>query len=119
MYNDKYNAPDTYTDMDGQSKNFTHINYSKKSKMSFQMKEEQDLQELLKADKLRIQEEILNLPASMFPMEFQDFIIRDIPNEKIIWNESMIRDEGTPFTTLLSLKTLTSNRLEHYGPKAY
>lgn len=33
MYNDKYNPPDNYTDLDGNTKTFTYIDYSKKSKM--------------------------------------------------------------------------------------
>ena len=117
MYNDKYNAPDTYTDMDGQSKNFTHINYSKKSKMSFQMKEEQDLQEQLKNSKKELQDRILAIPAVMYPEPFMDFILRGENYEVVSWNEPMIRDEGTPYNTLYNLWVLTDNKYDFYGRK--
>lgn len=114
MYNDKYNAPDNYTDMDGMTKTFTHIDYSKKIKLSTYMKDESAKQKHLE-DKKRIAEEILSLPASLFPKEFEDFIIRDIPNQKITWNETMVRDKGVPFITLLNLKILTENRKDSYS----
>ena len=38
MYNDKYNSPDNYTDMDGMTKTFTHIDYS--GKKSFSIKKD-------------------------------------------------------------------------------
>lgn len=33
MYNDKYNPPDNYEDLDGQMKTFTYIDYSRKIKV--------------------------------------------------------------------------------------
>lgn len=114
MYNDKYNSPDNYTDMDGMTKTFTHIDYSKKPKIGFYMRDVNAKQQH-NEDKKRLAEEILTLPASFFPKEFEDFIIRDIPNEKIIWNESMVKDQGVPFITLLNLKTLTKKRQEFYS----
>jgi hypothetical protein len=111
MYNDKYNAPDNYTDMDGMTKTFTHINYSKKSKTSFHMIEGNAKEQHLK-DREILQEEILSLPASFFPKEFQDFVIRGENMDVISWNESMIKDPGVPFNTLTNLKTLTENRIE-------
>lgn len=114
MYNDKYNSPDNYTDMDGMTKTFTHIDYSKKSKKSFYMSNGTATEQHRK-DREALIERILKLPASFFPKELEDFIIRDIPNEKIIWNEKMVRDNGVPFTTLLTLETLTEKRQEFYS----
>lgn len=114
MYNDKYNAPDNYTDMDGQTKTFTHINYSKKPKTFLYMQEDNAKEQHLK-DRERIQEEILALPASMFPKEFQDFVVRGESMDIMGWDENMIRDPGVPFITLLNLKTLTKNRIELYS----
>ena len=114
MYNDKYNAPDNYTDMNGMTKTFTHIDYTRKPKLSTYMGDENVKKRHIE-DKKKIAEEILNLPASLFPKEFEDFIIRDIPNQKILWNEKMVKDEGVPFITLLNLRTLTENRRDLYS----
>lgn len=116
MYNDKYNPPDNYRDLDGNMKTFTYIDYSKKQKKSMYI-EEGNPKELLRLAKIDMQDDILKLPASLFPKEFEEFIIRDVPNQLIKWNEIMIRDEGTPFNTLRNLKVLTENRLEIYGPQ--
>ncbi len=114
MYNPKYNAPDNYTDMDGMTKTFTHINYSKKTKKSFHMIDGSSKEQHLK-DREDLQEEILSLPPSLFPKEFQDFVVRGENKDIIEWNEKMIRDPGVPFTTLRNLKVLTENRKELYS----
>lgn len=118
MYNDQYNPPDNYRDLDGNMRTFTYIDYSKKPKKSMYMKDEDlDPKEALRLAKIEMQDEILALPASLFPMEFEEFIIRDVPNQIIKWNEPMVRDDGVPFNTLRNLKVLTQNRLELYGPR--
>lgn len=114
MYNDKYNAPDNYTDMDGMTKTFTHIDYSRKPKIGFHMTDGSAKQQHVE-DKRNLARKILTLPATFFPKEFEDFIIRDIPNEKIIWNESMVLDEGVPYITLYNLSTLTQKRWDLYS----
>ena len=111
MYNDKYNTPDNYTDMNGQTKTFTHINYSNKPKITFNMKDENSISNHLD-DRKTLQQEILALPPSMFPPVFQDFIVRGADMDVMGWNEKMILDEGTPFNTLRNLKVLTENRFE-------
>lgn len=68
-----------------------------------------------KEDRKRIQGEIISLPASLFPKEFQDFVLRGEEHEVISWNEKMIFDEGLPFERLLQLKVLTERRLELYN----
>ena len=114
MYNPKYNAPDNYTDMDGMTKTFTHINYSRKSKKSMYIEEESAI-EKHKKDREELINKILSLPASMFPKEFQDFILRGDEYEVLQWNENMVRDEGVPFNTLTSLYILTKNRIDLYS----
>ena len=61
-----------------------------------------------------LQEEILSLPASMFPKEFQDFIKRGEDMSTITWNKSMIEDPGVPLDTLIDLKVLTEKRIDLY-----
>ena len=59
-----------------------------------------------------LQGEIMALPASLFPKEFQDFVKRGSDMNVISWNKEMIYDDGVPTDTLRDLKVLTEKRLD-------
>lgn len=89
----------TYTDLDGQSKQFTYIDHDIKTKKSFSPPlsddEKSNLKEGVKED-LRIRiEAILSLPAvSLLKSKYsfaEDFVIRDV-EKGIIWNETYTKN---------------------------
>lgn len=97
MYNDKYNAPDNYTDMDGMTKTFTHIDYS--GKKSFSVIE--NLKEMELRNKNIKENTIKNIveinPSTIFLPEYQ---IRG--GDKISWNEELLKNES--IINLIKLK---------------
>ena len=102
-YQDKtpmYNAKDAYKDIDGNMKQFTHIDHDVKTKIGIDPplsdSEKKTLQESVKnSTELQIQA-ILALPAVSAVLSgqadyYEQFIIRD-PEKGIIWRDHMVKD---------------------------
>lgn len=115
---DHYTSAKNYTDLDGQSKSFTFIDHDKKTKVStgkVTKKELAAIKDANRAYKKFVIENILDIPASICPYEYQDFTVRGEGVSAILWNESMIRDEGLDIVKLTSLLNILENRLESKG----
>jgi hypothetical protein len=95
------NTPPThshYDNLDGNIKNFTHIDHDKKLKVAVGGKESlEDLQESLRQYKQDNIERILLLPAyailvGQAPERYEEFVIRDLKSGEIKWNETVVRN---------------------------
>lgn len=106
-----------YTDLDGQSKQFTYIDHDKKTKIGTGKLTEEEIktiQEEIKNSRNLLITTILSYPPSLCPFEFVDFTVRG-DKEIIRWNETMVRDAGLDLMKLMTLKTLLENRAELQG----
>ncbi len=110
---DHYTSAEAYTDLDGQSRQFTFIDHDKKSKISALKQTEEEVQEIknsLNNYRTNLVNRILEIPASLCPFEFVDFTIRGEAMDKIEWNKKMLEDEGFPLSNLMSLCTILENK---------
>lgn len=84
-----------YTDMDGQTKQFTYIDHDVKTKIGVTAKMPEEELDKLKADLERFKREaiaeILAMPAvsAAYFEDYEPFIIRDL-EKGIIWNEPVV-----------------------------
>lgn len=99
-----------YIDNDGQSKQFTYIDHDKKPTISFHT-EEVDKEWQGKYTK-ELVDRIMDIPASICPVEFQDFTVRGENQAVITWNKTMILDSGMDLGKLRDLCTILENRAE-------
>ncbi len=100
-----------YIDNDGMSKQFTYIDHDSKTKISGHLginkeKVKKDLSEY----KISLIERIVNIPASLCPLEYDAFIVRGEGKVGITWNETMLNDPGLSTDRLRNLCTLLENR---------
>lgn len=110
---DHYTSAQAYTDLDGQSRQFTFIDHDKKSKISALKQTEEEVQEIknsLNSYRLDLVKRILEIPASLCPFEFVDFTVRGEAMDKIEWNKKMLEDEGLPLNNLRFLCTILENK---------
>jgi hypothetical protein len=108
-----YTSAEAYTDLDGQSRQFTFIDHDKKSKISALKQTEEEIQEIknsLNNYRSDLVKRILEIPASLCPYEFVDFTIRGEAMDKIEWNKKMLEDEGFPLNNLRFLCTIVENK---------
>lgn len=90
-------AATNYSDIDGNMKTFTHIDYDLKSRMATYHPsddEKRDNAEALKQYHLDLISRLMATPASTAPDLFYDFTIRGEGKKTIEWNEVMLRDPG-------------------------
>lgn len=111
-----YTSAENYTDLDGNSRSFTFIDHDVKPKLSVPISEEEVAiaKVEFKSARSRVIQQIMKIPASICPSVFIQFTTRgDIG--VIGWDEKILKDEGVPFETLVSLKTLLENKIEIEG----
>lgn len=111
---DYYTAAQSYTDDDGLSRSFTNIDYSYKSKMSIAPTQEEisEAKNSLKEYRESLLEQIFQIPASLHPLPYTDFVIRGENHTQISWNKEMLSDGGMTIERLQPLLTLLKNRKE-------
>ncbi len=112
--NEYLNTGDAYKDMEGNMKQFTHVDWDPKQKATLAMTTEEEMIEIsqsLKEDRVDVIQRILDAPAVYCPLPFDDFIIRGKDVEKITWNEKMLNDEGVDRNKLRDLMVLMENRM--------
>ena len=104
-----YTSPQHYTDIDGQSKSFTMIDYDVKPKLTMPITSTdiEDAKEAITVYRKELIERILALPASNTAPEFYDFTLRGETAHTIKWNETMLRDPGLSVDRLRAICTLT------------
>lgn len=111
-----YTSAQTYRDDDGNMKNFTMIDHSVKTTIGGSPKlNQEELDEISLQRKLHRTElcnRILSIPASLCPLDFEDFTLRGEGFSKIEWNESMITDEGMDPIKRQFLCNILDNRME-------
>lgn len=100
----------TYTDLDGQSKQFTYIDHDKKSKVS--LHNEKIDKSFFKDYRSGLVERILSITAAICPEEYYDFTVRGENRNVITWNENMLKDEGVGLDRLRNLCVLLENKAE-------
>lgn len=111
-----YTSAQTYRDEDGNMKNFTMIDHSPKTTIGGSLKLNQEELDNISLQRKKHKEDvckrIFNIPASLCPSDYHDFIIRG-ENEQIIkWNTAMIIDEGMDLTKRIFLCNILENRME-------
>ena len=111
-----YTSAQTYKDEDGNMKNFTMIDHSVKTTIGGSPKlNQEELDEISSQRRIHraeLCERILSIPASLCPLDFDDFIVRGEGLSKIQWNEEMIKDEGMDPIKRQFLCNILENRLE-------
>lgn len=102
-----------YTDMEGQTRQFTYIDHDKKPTIGGMVTEtKEELEEALKQDRLNSINKILAMPASLCDEVHAHFTIRGEENETVKWNETMLKDPGVTWVTLYNIGTIVGKRFE-------
>lgn len=105
-----------YTDMDGQTKQFTYIDHDVKPKIGVTKAMEEfevtELHKQIKKDRQALTDEILALPAVLCPYIYEDFTNRGEGLPSVEWNKNMIIDEGVDVVQLMFIKNMINNRIE-------
>lgn len=108
----------SYTDIDGQSKQFTYVDHDIKpggATCTVSSDEIHKAKTELKEWRAKCIEKILSIPAALCPEAFTDFVIRGDKHPALVWNEQMIKDDGMLLDKLVTLRTLLENRAEYAG----
>jgi hypothetical protein len=104
-----------YVDNDGNRRQFTYIDHDPKTSISGLVSTDKDKEAIkssLSSYKLDIIQRILDVPASLCPIEFYEFTIRGENQLVVTWNETMLRDEGLTLNRLRDLCTLLENKFD-------
>lgn len=105
------NTADAYKDIDGNMKQFTHIDHDVKTNISPYIGGDiNDIREELRLYRLDKINEILNISASLCPIEFIDYVVKGEGKTKIEWNKVMINDPGFNMDRVVQLWTILENR---------
>lgn len=107
-----YTSAQHYTDLDGQTKSFTMIDYDVKPKLTIPISSSDitSAKEALILYRKELIDRILELPASNTDVTFYDFTVRGQNAQTITWNETMLRDPGISIDTLRNICNLTERR---------
>lgn len=109
-----YTSATNYTDDDNNSKSFTFIDHSPKTKVGGTRTSEEELGEISAERKEWVEntiQSILAISASICPEPYQDFRIAGEGRDTFAWNEAMIRDEGLDVWKRVFLLNILENRL--------
>ncbi len=113
---DHYTSSENMTDELGNTRMFNFVDHDVKTKIGTNRpmteEEKRDLKSELAKAKDRMISQILALPAHMCHEHDKAFILRG-EREKILWNETMLRDPGINYDRLLGIYTLTSNKIKY------
>ncbi len=104
-----------YIDNDGMRKQFTMIDHDKKLQISTSVFEKEDFTSFFIEYRKELVQRILDIPASICPLEYQDFTIRGEGEKVIRWDEIMVTDKGLSLDRLRSLAVLLENRSDYIG----
>jgi len=114
-----YSAPETYTDLDGNTKSFTIINHDSKAKTITSLagsKSQNDMEDIhneLKKYRKDLQFSILKEHASLCPPHMrQTFVTTNELGEGLCWKVNAIEDNGVSLDTLRDLHNLVHRRKE-------
>lgn len=109
---DHYTSAKGYTDLDGQSRQFTFIDHDKKTKISGFTKSDSDFSP--KDYRNQVLKRITDIPASLCPQPFNSFVIVG-QKDSIEWNVDMLIDAGVSIDRLSDLVRLLENKAEEIG----
>lgn len=109
---DHYTSAKGYTDLDGQSRQFTFIDHDKKTKISGFTKSDEDFS--LKDYRNQLLKRITDIPASLCPEPFNSFVL--VGDKSVIeWNADMLMDAGVSIDRLSELTRLLENKAGEIG----
>ena len=109
-----YTSAKNYTDIDGNLRSFDFIDHDVKT--SIKASPDHDPEEIKRQVsnyRSMLIDYILNLPASICPGPFQDYVLRN--GVSIEWNKKMLSDPGVDILRLRELRTMIENRIELEG----
>lgn len=110
---DQFVTPNTYDDMEGHVKTFTHVDHDVKTTVRVDPeKVNPDWQAEWRADFL---ERIKAIPAAFCPEPYWDFTIRGESVQKVEWNMVMLSDEGVDWLKLRGLIAILDNVMDNRG----
>lgn len=110
---DQFVTPNTYDDMDGHVKTFTHVDHDVKVRVSVDPADYNvNWQAEWRADFF---ERIIEIPAAFCPEPYWDFTLRGENVKKVEWNETMLKDEGIDWLKLRGLIAILTNTMENRG----
>lgn len=96
-----------YTDMQGNTKQFTYIDHDPKSKLSAYIPDG-TAAEKVKQHRLESIEKILSIPAVFAHAIHEQYTIRGADVNTVQWNETMLRDEGLDSYKLYEIGMMAS-----------
>lgn len=106
-----------YIDNDGNRRQFTYIDHDPKTKISGSVttdKEKETIKDSLSLYRKELVQRILDVPASLCPIEFSEFTLRGESQSVIQWNEKMLSDDGMTINRLRDLCTIVERRFESH-----
>ena len=100
-------TPNTYDDMEGNVRNFTHIDYDMKQRISFNKEFDVNWETNYRNS---LVERILACAAVFCPTIYSDYTIRGDTQLLVEWNVKMLRDPGINVWRLRDLTILTESK---------
>lgn len=109
---DHYTSAQSYTDLDGQSRQFTFVDHDRKVMLDIKSPPPKNWEKDYKQELVL---RITTISASICPTSFNDLTLRG-DREKIEWNLDRLYDTGIP--KLRTICTILENKNESYGKKS-
>lgn len=113
MKPENYEEDRHYDDLEGNVRTFTVKDYSKKTEVY--QTEKVDYDAILKAERDRIIDEILQLHPQTASGYHDNYIIRGAASDRLEWDEVALRDPGIPLEHLMMQKNVLTNRQAQYS----
>ena len=110
---DQFVTPNTYNDMNGDVKTFTHVDHDVKTTVRV---DPSDYNPNWQAEwREGFLEEIKDIPAAFCPEHYWDFTIRGENVSKVEWDMKMLADEGVDWLKLRGLIAQLRNIMQQRG----
>lgn len=90
-----YTVPDTYSDMDGNTRTFTHIDCDKKLAVVVSLEDKDKISKELVDYRYKLLERIISVSASLCPDAFHMFTLRGEQRKNVGWDEGILALETT------------------------
>lgn len=105
----------TYEDRDGQAKNYTVVDWSRKTQVgqtSYTEEEKQEIKNSLSRYKTDLIDRLTVINPFYVMKLFPQLVLRGKDVNRLGWNTAMLRDEGMDIDTLRIVLTFAENNME-------
>jgi|SRR6478609_3957598 len=105
---------DNFEDRDGNRRTFTNVDWSRKTQVSTQEIDIEQVKKELKEYKADILKDILEISPAFAGQEYIGFVLRGEERTKLEWDAALLSDEGIQIDELVRMRTILTNRQELY-----